>query len=53
MLCATYTYGGPIGLAMRLFSRHDVYASITSFYAAVANICVGRQSLRDSLQFQS
>ena len=31
-------YGGPIGRAMRLFLRDDLYATTHNFYATVANL---------------
>ena len=33
-----YIYGGPIGRTMSLFSRNDLYATISSFFMTVANI---------------
>ena len=37
-LYRTGIYGGPIGRAMSLFSRNDLYATISSFCMTVANI---------------
>ena len=35
---ATQNYGGPIGCAMRLFLRNDLYATTPNFYATVAKL---------------
>ena len=35
-VCVCVCYGGPLGRAMRLFLRDDLYATTPNFYAMVA-----------------